>query len=230
MPLSNIAAGAGAATSLSQDALRLQIKQRRFHLRALEITVTELQQAVAANPFPTPKGIPSIPAAGQRALPDQLLHALDQRQTTLLELKWAEVELELARLQQALGPDQLQPRCSHCVVVPSPADGQRPRPPAADRAWPVRKESLMPMSPLDSLLPLPLRLPGKPREPSPSPGTPPPPTPTPSMRRVVDRQVKRGLHHQRSVMSMVRRFRHRKPSLSPPPPPPIISWPCERPM
>ena len=175
------------------NKLRHKVQELHFHLVALDINITEIQHHLFDEPSIDPN---------HRVQPDiGLLQGLDQRQQLLLEILFAEAEMEIYLWRQWLdGP--LLPRCAGCSV-----DGKGRF--TEDEIWPMRRDSLF-SSPNGTLMPLPLNVPRKITvndEPKCKPKV-----------RMVPRgemKIDPGLQKQRSLIGLVKRLRSNKGTRSP---------------
>ncbi|KAI9882114.1 MAG: guanine nucleotide-binding protein subunit alpha [Watsoniomyces obsoletus] len=145
-------AGSGGEHSRTLEALKMSRKERLFHLRALDISITECELQLSRK---TDQTAPE-PARWQE-LRGRLDQALMTRQGMHLEVSFIEVEMELLLLRKLLAEERqtpLLPRCAACFVG---APGNNRSGVDSNRSVrPIRWDSLTAVD--KALIPPPLRM------------------------------------------------------------------------
>lgn len=167
--------------------LRQQIKQSQFNLRALDISITELQYQLSTLASPD--------RAHHSPLEKHLLQAQIQRQEMVFEIACDEVELELLQMREQLG-SEVAPRCRACSVA-GRADG-------AGQMWPMRVDSLAQVD--RQIVPRPLDVVRRPAGAQ--------PFGLPRLERLAGKEavMDKSLRKQASLRGLTKMFRSRKPS------------------
>lgn len=164
----------------SLEALLHNAKDRHFHLRALDITISEMEaRLVSMDSSPDldrERGQEGQGQGQKQHIPQRqrlielqyrLAEALLHRQAMVLDLTLVEAEVELLLLRRFMrGVEEtdlaLLPRCAGCFVDPAVFNRDTNSSRSLDQtrpAWPLRRDSLMPLD--RELMPFPLRVAGK---------------------------------------------------------------------